>query len=95
MRKWECGIQNAECGSGNAECGLRPLRAVGSIYEPEAVGGIGAYDPERRRKSEFGRRRSESGGSQNSHGSTQTHTDIFLSKVALSVFVRVGLWPII
>jgi len=24
------------------ECGLRPLRAVGSIYEPEAVGAIGA-----------------------------------------------------
>jgi hypothetical protein len=27
------------------ECGLRPLRAVGSIYEPEAVGAIGAYAP--------------------------------------------------
>jgi len=30
----------------NWECGLRPLRAVGSIYEPEAVGAIGAYAPE-------------------------------------------------
>jgi len=29
-----------------SECGLRPLRAVGSIYEPEAVGAIGAYAPE-------------------------------------------------
>ena len=29
------------------ECGLRPLRAVGSIYEPEAVG---AYAPEGSRK---------------------------------------------
>jgi hypothetical protein len=28
----------------DAECGLRPLRAVGSmLYEPEAVGAIGAY----------------------------------------------------
>ena len=34
----------------NAEVGLRPLRAVGStsclLYEPEAVGAIGAYAPE-------------------------------------------------
>jgi hypothetical protein len=30
-------------------CGLRPLRAVGSrLYEPEAVGAIGAYSPTRR-----------------------------------------------
>ena len=28
------------------EFGLRPLRAVGSIYEPEAGGAIGAYAPE-------------------------------------------------
>jgi hypothetical protein len=28
------------------DCGLRPLRAVGSIYEPEAAGAIGAYAPE-------------------------------------------------
>ena len=34
----------------NAEVGLRPLRAVGSIYEPEAVGVIGAYAPEGMRK---------------------------------------------
>ncbi len=33
-----------------SECGLRPLRAVGSIYEPEAVGVIGAYAPEGMRK---------------------------------------------
>ena len=32
------------------ECGLRPLRAVGSIYEPEAVGAKGAYAPEGMRK---------------------------------------------
>ncbi len=30
----------------NSEFGLRPLRAVGSLYEPEAVGAIGAYAPE-------------------------------------------------
>jgi hypothetical protein len=36
-------------GSWNWECGLRPLRAVGSrLYEPEAVGAIGAYSPTRR-----------------------------------------------
>jgi hypothetical protein len=29
-----------------SECGLRPRRAVGSIYELEAVGVIGAYAPE-------------------------------------------------
>jgi len=34
------------------ECGLRPLRAVGSIYEPEAVGAMGAYAPEGMRKGE-------------------------------------------
>ena len=34
------------------DCGLRPLRAVGSIYEPEAVGAIGVYAPEGMRKSE-------------------------------------------
>jgi len=44
--KIEVGIRNAEGGKGNSECGLRPLRAVGSIYEPEAVGAIGAYAPE-------------------------------------------------
>ena len=44
--KIEVGIRNAEGGKGNAECGLRPLRAVGSIYEPEAVGAIGACAPE-------------------------------------------------
>jgi hypothetical protein len=32
----------------NWECGLRPLRAVGSLYEPEAVGASGAYAPEGR-----------------------------------------------
>jgi hypothetical protein len=30
----------------NWECGLRPLRAVGSIYEPEAVGAAWACAPE-------------------------------------------------
>ena len=30
------------------ECGLRPLRAVGFIYEPEAGGAIEAYAPEGR-----------------------------------------------
>jgi len=30
---------------GDTECGLRPLRAVGSIYEPEAVGAAWAYPP--------------------------------------------------
>ena len=44
--KIEFGIRNAEGGKGNSECGLRPLRAVGSIYEPEAIGAIGAYAPE-------------------------------------------------
>jgi len=31
-----------------ADFGLRPLRAVGSLYEPEAGGVIGAYSPTRR-----------------------------------------------
>ena len=43
----DLGIERAEDGEyKNLECGLRPLRAVGSIYEPEAVGAIGAYAPE-------------------------------------------------
>ncbi len=33
----------------NWEFGLRPLRAVGSVYEPEVVGAIGAYAAEGRR----------------------------------------------
>jgi hypothetical protein len=37
------------------ECGLRPLRAVGSVYEPEAVGAIWAYAPEGRRNGEMGK----------------------------------------
>jgi hypothetical protein len=40
---------NAECGMpqfGVLDCGLRPLRAVGSIYKPEAVGAIRVYAPE-------------------------------------------------
>ena len=32
-------------GFGIVDFGLRPLRAVGSIYEPEAVGAIRAYPP--------------------------------------------------
>ena len=35
-----------------AECGLRPLRAVGPIYESEAIGAIRAYAPEGMRKAE-------------------------------------------
>ena len=56
---WEMGMRNAECGKvkkrtgangiRNWECGLRPLRAVGSIYEPEAIGAY-AYAPAGRRK---------------------------------------------
>jgi len=38
MRKWECG--------------LRPLRAVGSLYEPEAIGAY-AYAPAGMRKVRF------------------------------------------
>jgi hypothetical protein len=59
MRKVECGVRKSkakriECGSGNREeCGLRPLRAVGSIYEPEAIGDIGAYAPEGSGKAEI------------------------------------------
>jgi DNA mismatch repair protein MutL len=37
------------------EFGLRPLRAVGSTYEPEAVGGIEAYAPQGSRNSEGGK----------------------------------------
>ncbi len=45
-----CGVKKAEVGPDvvlliaelcrGYRCGLRPLRAVGSIYEPEAVGAI-------------------------------------------------------
>ena len=52
---------NGECGMWNMECGLRPLRAVGSIYEPEAVGAIGACAPEGMGKSEVGMRKVEFG----------------------------------
>jgi len=40
------GDKEGRPGRWNWECGLRPLRAVGSIYEPEAVGAIRAYAPE-------------------------------------------------
>jgi len=40
------GAKGVGHGAEGIECGLRPLRAVGSIYEPEAVGDIGAYTPE-------------------------------------------------
>jgi hypothetical protein len=39
-----CGFWIADCGFVrirkviSIECGLRPLRAVGSLYEPEAIG---------------------------------------------------------
>jgi hypothetical protein len=39
-----------ETGMRKSECGLRPLRAVGSLYEQEAVGAIGTYAPEGRWK---------------------------------------------
>ena len=42
--KVEVGIFDVRFGF--LDCGLRPLRAVGSIYEPEAVGAIRAYAPE-------------------------------------------------
>jgi hypothetical protein len=42
-----------------SECGLRPLRAVGSLYEPEAVGTIGAYAPEGMRNVDLKDRKSE------------------------------------
>ena len=73
------------------------------LYEPEAVGAIGAYPPAckpkaqtptgwKRPRREVGRWRAESAGSQNSRRHTQTHTDIFLSKIELSVLVCVCLW---
>ena len=40
--------QRVDSGIRMWECGLRPLRAVGSIYEPEAGGAIEAYAPEGR-----------------------------------------------
>jgi len=39
--------QRIECRRQNFKCGLRPLQAVGTIYEPEAVGAIGAHTPRR------------------------------------------------
>jgi hypothetical protein len=49
-----------EVGRGNAECGLRPLRAVGSLYEPEAIGAY-TYAPVGSRKNQLPKgRRSES-----------------------------------
>jgi hypothetical protein len=48
--KWECeSRKKAEVGSRKGECGLRPLRAVGSLYEPEAIGAY-AYAPVGSRK---------------------------------------------
>jgi NADPH-dependent glutamate synthase beta subunit-like oxidoreductase len=59
--KYLGGDGRIELGIGNVEVGLRPLRAVGSIYEPEAVGAIGAYAPEGSGKAEFGIRNAECG----------------------------------
>ncbi len=53
MRKSECGMRNGGFRSRNLECGLRPLRAVGSIYEPEAIG-VYVYAPEGMRNRLFG-----------------------------------------
>jgi CheY-like chemotaxis protein len=50
-QKWEGRKEKAEGGEKKSEIGMRPLRAVGSVYEPEAVGGIGAYAPEGMRPS--------------------------------------------
>jgi hypothetical protein len=44
MAEWKTG----RFGMRKGERGLRPLRAVGSLYEPEAVRAIGAYSPTRR-----------------------------------------------
>jgi hypothetical protein len=39
IRNWECGMRNEKERKRKAmEFGLRPLRAVGSRYEPEAIG---------------------------------------------------------
>jgi len=49
-------LERGRYGRWNWGCGLRPLRAVGSIYEPKAVGAIGAYAPEGRwNKEKLGR----------------------------------------
>jgi hypothetical protein len=42
----DCGFEQKEQRYLIRDFGLRPLRAVGSIYEPEAGGAIMAYTPE-------------------------------------------------
>jgi hypothetical protein len=62
IRNGEGGKENLECGILNGECGLRPLRAVGSRYEPEAIGAY-AYAPAgiRKKNLEWGRRMRDEG----------------------------------
>jgi hypothetical protein len=60
IRNGEGGKENLECGIRNGECGLRPLRAVGSRYEPEAIGAC-AYAPAGMRKRESGMGKKDEG----------------------------------
>jgi len=48
-QKTEDGRRKTEDRCRKWECGLRPLRAVGSLYEPEAIGDY-AYAPAGSRK---------------------------------------------
>ena len=54
------GGQWSESRGQKLEFGLRPLRAVGSIYEQEAAGAIGAYAPEGMMMSELQVKNSQS-----------------------------------
>jgi hypothetical protein len=46
MGNLECGMGKWECGSWNVEVGMRPPASPSCrLYEPEAVGAIGAYPP--------------------------------------------------
>jgi hypothetical protein len=56
--KDDCGLRGAkiEGSKQKREVGLRPLRAVGSIYEPEAIG-VYAYASVGMRKQESGDRK--------------------------------------
>jgi ATP-dependent helicase HrpA len=62
LRKAQGARRKADGGSRNAEGGLRPLRAVGSNYEPEAVGVKGAHAPEGRRPQTHRELRQRPGG---------------------------------
>jgi len=82
MGNSEWGMRNGEGGSGKLECGSE-----------NAEWGEGNWDVGTELNSEAVKL--DFVGNQNSHRPTQTHTDIFLSKVLLSVFVCVCPWPII